>query len=98
MMLGFIAGLTLGLLLINIAIEEERKKISALQEDLNNANSKIKYRDDFVRQYQEEHKILLEDVSKLKAEIIDLENNLELVTNNLSEGNKKLIPDFDSQN
>lgn len=105
MILGFIAGLTLGALLMNLAVEEERKEkellkktIDDLEEDLDRANFKIHNRDNFISDYQEEHEILLNNASELRAKIVDLENNLELVTNSLSDENKKLIPDFDSQN
>lgn len=53
------------------------------------------------QQLEQEREIndnLKKDLNNANVKILDLENNLELVTNNLSEENKKLIPDFDSQN
>lgn len=103
-MFGVVIGLTLGLLLIMIATEENEKinnklneTINNLQEELKNANSKIEYRDNFVKEYQEEHEILLENASELKAKIEDLENNLELITNNLSEENINIIKELSSK-
>ncbi len=105
MVLGFILGLPLGALLMYRAVEEERKTnellkktINNLEEDLDRANFKIHNRDNFISDYQEEHEILLNNASELRAKIIDLENNIELLTNNLSEQNKELISDFDNQN
>ena len=90
---------------MNIAVEEERNAkevlseiIDDLNEDINRANFKIECRDEKIKNYQEEHEILLENASEARAKILDLENNLELVTNNLSKENKELIPDFDCQN
>ena len=51
-----------------------------------------------LKDYQEEHVILLNNASELRAKIVDLENNIELLTNNLSDKNKELISDYHSQN
>lgn len=105
MIIGICIGLIFGALLMNIAVEEERNAkevlseiIDDLNEDINRANFKIECRDEEINDYQEEHRILLENASEARAKILDLEYNLELVTNNLSKENKELIPDFDSQN
>lgn len=105
MIIGMCIGLILGALLMNIAVEEERKvnerlkkTINNLEEDLDNANFKNELKDEKIDNYQKEQEILLENASEARAEIVDLENNLELVTNSLSKENKKLIPDFNSQN
>ena len=105
MIIGICIGLIFGVLLMNIAVEEERNAkevlseiIDDLNEDINRANFKIECRDEKIKNYQEEHEILLENASEARAKILDLENNLELVTNNLSKENKELIPDFDCQN
>jgi len=102
MMFGIAIGLLIGELLINLAVEDEKRvnnvlkaTINNLEDDLKNANFKIKYRDDFVKQYQKEHEILLENASELRAKIVNLENNLELVTNSLPDNIKELISDFD---
>ncbi len=104
MMFGIIVGLLLGLLLIGIATEEEQKinsklkeTINNLQKDLDNANFKIEYRDNFVKQYQEEHEILLENASELRAKIEDLENNLELIKNSLTDENINIIKELSNK-
>ena len=51
-----------------------------------------------LKDYQKEHEILLNNSAELRVKIVDLENNIELLTNNLSEQNKGLISDFDNQN
>lgn len=105
MMFGFAIGLALGGLLLNLAIEDEHKintklkeTINNLQEDLDRANFKNELKDEKINDYQEEHEILLENAIEARAKILDLENNIELLTSNLTEQNKKLILDFDSQN
>lgn len=94
MMFGFAIGLALGGLLLNLAVEEEQKvnnklkdTINSLQEDLDRANFKNELKDEKINDYQEEHVILLENASETRAKIIDLENNLELVTNSLRDKN-----------
>lgn len=79
-------------------IKTLKKTINNLEEDLNRANFKIECRDNFIKDYQEEHEILLDTISQLKSKVTDLENNVELLVNSLSEQNKELISDFDSQN
>jgi len=105
MIIGICIGLILGALLMNIATEEERKinerlkkTINNIEEDLDNANFKNELKDEKINNLQEELATLLENASELREEKVNLENNLELVSNSLSEENKKLIPDFDSQN
>lgn len=105
MILGFILGLLLGALLMYRAVEEERKEkerlsrvIDDLNEDIDRLSFKNELKDKKINDLQEEQVTLLENASELRSKIVDLENNLELVKNSLSEENKKLIPDFDSQN
>ena len=105
MILGFILGLLLGALLMYRAVEEERKEkerlsrvIDDLNEDIDRLSFKNELKDKKINDLQEEQVTLLENASELRSKIVDLENNLELVTNSLSEESKKLIPDFDSQN
>ena len=50
------------------------------------------------KEYEEQAEILLENASEQRAKIIDLENNIELLVNNLSDENKELISDYQSQN
>ena len=102
---GLITGLVLGALLMNLAVEEEKdinnllkKIINNLEDDLDNANFKNELKDEKINNLQEELATLLENASELREEKVKLENNLELVSNSLSEENRKLIPDFDSQN
>lgn len=94
MMFGVAIGLTIGLFLIDLAIAEEKKKINRLEKELENANIKIKNRNNFISDYQEEHEILLKIISKSKEKIIDLENNIELLINNVLKQNKELSNKF----
>lgn len=96
MMFGFAIGLALGGVLLSLAVEEEhknnselKKKIGILEEDLDRANFKNELKDEKINDYQEEHVILLENACETRAKIIDLENNLELVTNSLRDKNIK---------
>ena len=96
MMFGFAIGLALCGVLLSLAVEEEQKvnnklkyTINRLQEDLDRANFKIECKDEKINDYQEEHVILLENACETRAKIIDLENNLELVTNSLRDKNIK---------
>ena len=93
MMFGVAIGLTIGLFLIDLAIAEEKKKINRLEKELENANIKIKNRNNFISDYQE-HEILLKIISKSKEKIIDLENNIELLINNVLKQNKELSNKF----
>lgn len=49
-------------------------------------------------EYEEQAKILLDNASEYRTKIVDLENNIELLVNNLSDKNKELISDYQSQN
>ena len=49
-------------------------------------------------EYEEQAEILLDNASELRIKIVDLENNIELLVNNLSDENKELISDYQSQN
>lgn len=75
-----------------------KNTINNLEEDLDRANFKIECRDSIIKDYQKEHEILLNNSAELRAKIVDLEHNIELLTNNLSDENKELISDYQSQN
>ena len=47
---------------------------------------------------QKDNEILLNNADELRAKIEDLENNIEILTNNLTDENKELIPDYQSEN
>ena len=49
-------------------------------------------------EYEEQAEILLDNASEYRTKIVDLENNIELLVNNLSDKNKELISDYQSQN
>lgn len=99
LILGLITGMVLGALLMNLAVEEEqrvnrllKKTINNLEDDLNNASLKIKNRDNFIKDYQEENEILLNNSAELRNKIVDLENNIEFLVNQLpktKKGNKR---------
>ena len=105
MVFGICIGFLLGALVVNVYLKESeqtnerlKKTINNLEDDIDLANSKIENRDNLLKDYQEEHEILLNNASELRAKIVDLENNIELLANNLSDKNKELISDYQSQN
>lgn len=49
-------------------------------------------------EYEEQAEILLDNASEYRTKIVDLENNIELLVNKLSDENKELISDSESQN
>ena len=68
------------------------------KEDIDLLNSKIKNRDRMIEKQQKDNAILLDNAAELRAKIEDLENNIELLTNNLTDENKELISDSESEN
>lgn len=74
------------------------KIVKAKENEIADLKLKVEQRDLILKDYQEEHEILLNNASELRIKIKDLYNNIELLTNNLSEQNKELISDFDNQN
>lgn len=105
MIFGICIGFLLGALVVNVYLKESEQTndllkttINNLEDDIDLANSKIENRDNLLKDYQEEHEILLNNASELRTKIKDLENNIELLVNNLSGKNKELISDYQSQN
>ena len=105
MIFGMCFGFLLGALVINLYLKDAeetnellKKTINNLEDDIDLANSKIENRDRILNDYQEENVILLNNSAELRAKIVDLENNIELLVNNLSDENKELISDYQSQN
>ena len=105
MIFGMCFGFLLGALVINLYLKDAEETNELLKETINNleddidlANSKIENRDRILNDYQEENVILLNNSAELRAKITDLENNIELLVNNLSDENKELISDGKSQN
>jgi len=105
MIFGICFGFLLGALVINLYLKDAedtnellKKTINNLEDDIDLANSKIENRDRILNDYQEENVILLNNSAELRAKITDLENNIELLVNNLSDENKELISDSESQN
>ena len=105
MIFGMCFGFLLGELVINLYLKDAeetnellKKTINNLEDDIYLANSKIENRDRILNDYQEENVILLNNSAELRAKITDLENNIELLVNNLSDENKELISDSESEN
>ena len=101
MMWGICIGLVAGALLMNLAVEEDnrineilKKVINNLEEDLKNANIKVENRDYLIKDLKKEEETLLKNAEELRSKIVDLENNLNLVTNSL----KELAYDWESRN
>lgn len=100
-----IAGFLFGALLVVLFNENAERAnellkdtINNLEEDINLLNSKIKNRDRMIEKQQKDNAILLDNAAELRAKIEDLENNIELLTNNLTDENKELISDSESEN
>ena len=105
MIFGMCFGFLLGALVINLYLKDAeetnellKKTINNLEDDIDLANSKIENRDRILNDYKEENVILLNNSAELRAKITDLENNIELLVNNLSDENKELISDSESEN
>lgn len=105
MIFGMCLGFLLGALVINLYLKDAeetnellKKTINNLEDDIDLANSKIENRDRILHDYQEKNVILLNNSAELRVKITDLENNIELLVNNLSDKNKELISDGKSQN
>ena len=105
MIFGICIGFLLGALVINLYLKDSeetnellKKTINNLEDDIDLANSKIENRDRILNDYQEENVILLNNSAELRTKITDLENNIELLVSNLSDENKELISDYQSQN
>ena len=71
-----------------------KKVINNLEEDLKNANIKVENRDCLIKDLKKEEETLLKNAEELRSKIVDLENNLNLVTNSL----KELAYDWQSRN
>ena len=106
LIIGLVTGVVLGALLMNLVVEEDKKinnllkkTINNLENDLKLANSKIENKDNLIKDLQEENVILLDNSAELRSKVTDLENNIELLSNN-SKNNKikELISDSESQN
>lgn len=74
------------------------KLIKTLKKTINNLEKELNEKDVALKEYQKEHEILLNNASELRAKMVDLESNIELLVNNLSDENKELISDYQSQN
>ena len=79
-------------------IQTLKQVINNLEKEKDDLKMKVEQRDLMIKDYQEEHTILLQNSAELRSKILDLENNIELLTNNLSDKNKELISDDQSQN
>ncbi|OKZ77202.1 MAG: hypothetical protein BHW01_05610 [Clostridium sp. 27_14] len=100
-----IAGFLFGALLVVLFNENAERANELLKDTINNLegdidllNSKIKNRDKMIGKQQKDNEILLNNADELRAKIEDLENNIEILTNNLTDENKELIPDYQSEN
>ena len=100
-----IAGFLFGALLVVLFNENAERAnellkdtINNLEEDIDLLNSKIKNRDRMIEKQQKDNAIVLDNAAELRAKMEDLRNNIELLTNNLTDENKELISDSESEN
>lgn len=105
MIFGICIGFLLGALVVNVFLKESeqtnerlKKTINNLEDDIDLANSKIENRDNLLKDYQEEHEILLNNASELRAKIKDLENNIEILVNNTTDEKLKELVDLPKSN
>lgn len=105
MIFGICIGFLLGALVVNVYLKESeqtndllKKTINNLEDDIDLANSKIENRDNLLKDYQEEHEILLNNASELRAKIKDLENNIEILVNNTTDEKLKELVDLPKSN
>lgn len=76
----------------------KRKLVKTLKNTINNLEQELKEEKTRNEIYQKDMVILLKNSEKQRKKIKDLENNIELLVNNLSEKNKELISDDQSEN
>ena len=105
MIFGICIGFLLGALVVNVYLKESeqtnerlKKTINNLEDDIDLANSKIENRDNLLKDYQEEHEILLNNASELRTKIKDLENNIEILVNNTIDEKLKELVDLPKSN
>ena len=100
-----IAGFLSGALLVVLFNENAERTNELLKDTINNIQEenkllelKVKNRDKMIEKQQNDNVMLLDNAAELRAEIEDLRNNIELLTNNLTDENKELISDSESEN
>ena len=100
-----IAGFLFGALLVVLFNENAERANELLKDTINNIQEenkllelKVKNRDRMIEKQQKDNAILLDNAAELRAKMEDLRNNIELLTNNLTDENKELIPDYQSEN
>lgn len=100
-----IAGFLFGALLVVLFNENAERTNELLKDTINNIQEenkllelKVKNRDRMIEKQQKDNTILLDNAAELRAKIEDLKNNIELLTNNLTDENKELISDSESEN
>ena len=96
-----IAGFLSGALLVVLFNENAERANELLKDTINNIQEenkllelKVKNRDRMIEKQQKDNAILLDNAAELRAKMEDLRNNIELLTNNLTDENKELIPDY----
>ena len=105
MVFGICIGFLLGALVVNVYLKESeqtnerlKKTINNLEDDIDLANSKIENRDRILNDYQKENVILLNNSAELRAKIVDLENNIEILVNNTTDEKLKELVDLPKSN
>ena len=78
--------------------KELQSLVNASRKALANAEDQIEDLLHLRLQEQHNNEIILKENAKLKARIVDLENNVEFLYNNLSAKNKELIEDNKKRN
>ena len=75
-----------------------RKLIETLKKTINNLEEELNEKKAVIKDYQEENAILLENSAELRAKIVDLENNIELLVNNSKNEEIKELVDLPQSN
>jgi len=68
-----------------------KKLIETLKSVINDLEKELDEKKAVLKDYQEEHVILLNNASEYRAKIVDLENNIEFLYNNLTPKKKELV-------
>ena len=80
--------------IIKEGVEKEmfnKKLIQTLKNTINSLEADLDEKKAVIKDYQEENEILLNNAAELRAKIVDLENNIELLYNNLTPKKKELV-------
>ena len=68
-----------------------KKLIETLKSVINDLGKELDEKKTVIKDYQNEHEIVLNNSAEYRAKITDLENNIEFLYNNLTPKKKELV-------